>query len=131
MTDKTLATFRIDPQDWEAFKNMAGVENSNASAVLNEFVRWYLAGNRINEGSTPVPNQESIHLDNTDNIHLDNIDERLETLIDTKLDERGLKSENLEERMKEHTAYLAHGLNAMLGELQAQVEELRGKLQAR
>lgn len=111
MADKTLATFRIDPQEWEAFKNMAAASGSNASAVLTEFVRSYLA-----------PNSQSPHLDNLDTA----IDERL----DKVLDDRGLKPEIIKEQLEQHTAYLASGLNATMSELRSQLEELRGKLPA-
>lgn len=116
MADKTLATFRIDPQEWEAFKNMAVASGSNASAVLTEFVRSYLAPN----SQSPTPNPQPLHLDTA-------IDERL----DKVLDDRGLKPEIIKEQLEQHTAYLASGLNATISELRSQLEELRGKLKAR
>lgn len=118
MADKTLATFRIDHQEWEAFKNMAAASGSNASAVLTEFVRSYLAPN----SQCPTPNPQPLHLDNLDTA----INERL----DKVLDDRGLKPEIIKEQLEEHTAYLASGLNATMSELRLQLEELRGKLPA-
>lgn len=118
MADKTLATFRIDPQEWEAFKNMAAASGSNASAVLTEFVRSYLAPN----SQSPTPSPQPLHLDNLDTA----IDERL----DKVLDDRGLKPEIIKEQLEQHTAYLASGLNATMSELRSQLEELRGKLPA-
>jgi len=77
--DKTLATFRVEPKQWEAFKTMASDESSNASAVLNDFVAWYLAGNRINKINNNIDN-------NLDEIH-EHIDKRIYETLDNKLDE--------------------------------------------
>jgi hypothetical protein len=45
MSDRILATFRVDPDKWQAFKGKAKAEGSNASAVLIQFVTDYLDGN--------------------------------------------------------------------------------------
>jgi hypothetical protein len=45
MSDRILATFRVDPDKWQAFKGKAKTEGSNASAVLIQFVTAYLDGN--------------------------------------------------------------------------------------
>lgn len=143
MADKTLATFRIDPQEWETFKNAASAEGTNASAVFTEFVRWYNSGNRLGTSTATTPT----NLDNTVGNRLDIIEQRLDTVmtnhldtefnerleicIDKVLDDRGLKPENLKEQLEEHTAYLATGLNATISELSKQLEELRGKSKAR
>jgi hypothetical protein len=143
MADKTLATFRIDPQEWEAFKNAASVEGTNASAVFTEFVRWYNSGNRLGTSTAPTP----INLDTSLVHRLDNIEQRLDTVttnnldkvidehlencIDKALDDRGLKPEIIKGQLEEHTAYLATGLNATISELRLQLEELRGKSKAR
>jgi len=74
-----LATFKIEEEDWKAFQEIAEGEGSSASAMLKEFIRWSLAGNRLNKTSTS------------------DIDERID---------------------------------AKLAPLQAQIEELRGKLAA-
>ena len=60
-----------------------------------------------------------------------NVEHLLDKCITAKLDERGLTPESIKQRLEEHTAYLAQGLNVMIGELQAQMEQLRGKLKAR
>lgn len=61
----------------------------------------------------------------------ENVEHLLDKSITAKLDERGLTPESIKQWLEEHTAYLAQGLNVMIGELQAQMEELRGKLKAR
>lgn len=44
MSDKTLATFKIEPDKWEAFKQQATEAGSNASAMLKDFIDAYLDG---------------------------------------------------------------------------------------
>jgi len=44
MSDKTLATFKIEPDQWEAFKSKASDSGSNASAMLKDFISAYLSG---------------------------------------------------------------------------------------
>lgn len=143
MADKTLATFRIDPQEWETFKNAASAEGTNASAVFTEFVRWYNSGNRLGNSTAfadtnldkTIDKRLDIieqRLDTVTTNHLDTVmNERLEICIDKVLDDRGLKPEIIALQLEEHTAYLATGLNATLSELSKQLEELRGKLKAR
>jgi hypothetical protein len=122
MADKTLATFRLDPALWEAFKNMAAASGSNASAVLTEFVRSYLAPQPVNESAAPVPNTQ-LPIPNSQSAYLDNLD----GIIDERLDNRGLKPETIKEQLEEHTSAIATGLNAQISELKEQLEELRGK----
>ncbi|MBD0261180.1 MAG: hypothetical protein ICV78_00245 [Tolypothrix sp. Co-bin9] len=155
MTDKTLATFRIDPQEWEQFKNAVSIERTNASAVLLEFVRWYSAGNRLNTSArgagtnldtSLAHNLDTVTSNNLDRVideRLDNMEQRLDTVtsnnldrviderLDKMLDERGLKPEIIKERLEEQYAELAIGLNSNLCELRSQLEELRGKSKAR
>lgn len=61
MSDKTqLATFRIEPELWEAFKAQARKNGKTASDVLTDFVQTYVAG-----GSAIAP-AETLQLDNLD-----------------------------------------------------------------
>jgi hypothetical protein len=122
MADKTLATFRLDPALWSAFKNMAAASGSNASAVLTEFVRSYLAPQPINESTAPIPNPQP-PTPNSQPLHLDNLDTVIDERLDKVLDDRGLKPEIIALQLEEHTA--------TLNELHKQLEELRGKLKAR
>ncbi|MGI2909369.1 hypothetical protein [Tolypothrix sp. VBCCA 56010] len=143
MADKTLATFRIDPQEWETFKNAASAEGTNASAVFTEFVRWYNSGNRLGNSTAfadtnldkTIDKRLDIieqRLDTVTTNHLDTeFNERLEICIDKVLDDRGLKPEIIKEQLEEQYVELATGLNATLSELSKQLEELRGKLKAR
>lgn len=39
-----LATFKLAPEDWEAFKHRASQQGTNASAVLKSLVSDYLDG---------------------------------------------------------------------------------------
>lgn len=114
---KILATFRIDPEEWEAFKTMAAADGSNASSLLMGFVRSYLSGNKPNTNAISTPTSldtswssrlDTIEsrLDDVNNINLDNLASLIDKRIDTRLDE-----------MRSH--------------LESQLEELRGKLKAR
>ena len=64
-----LATFRVEPELWEAFKSQARKNGLTASDALNEFVQSY-----VSSGSTTVP-IETLQLDN------------LESRIDEKVNE--------------------------------------------
>lgn len=79
MADKILATFRIDPEEWEDFKNQASADGFTASSVLVDLVRWYVRGNRIsNQGGGT-------------GLNLDKIKDYLYTLIDKKLENMAIK----------------------------------------
>lgn len=78
-SDKTLATFRIEGDKWERFKDKAG----NASKVMTEFIDAYLAG-LIDTASwealsSPEKADESVlaRLESLDS----NIDSRIERAI--------------------------------------------------
>lgn len=94
MSDKILATFRIAPEEWEEFKAKASEDSTNASALVTEFIRWYIQGNRIdNDSSLSLDNLEEIinaHIDR----HIDIIKESIDRHIDKKLDSE--MSERLE-----------------------------------
>jgi hypothetical protein len=87
MADKILATFRIDPDKWESFKELSANNGSSASAVILQFIN-----NCLDTKQTP----SSAH------VSLDS----LEFLIDKRIE-------------------------ASLAEVRSQLDELRGKLQAR
>ena len=75
MTDnKTLATFRLDTQLWEAFKAEAAKNGTNASAVLIAYCRDY-----VSEASRQVSNSRID--ENTSAIDIDNLDERIDKRI--------------------------------------------------
>lgn len=125
-TGKALATFRTEREKWESFKTLCTANGTNASAVLNKYVNQCLANNQVN-----IEASSSTQPDNVEQLLDERITSQLDECLTAKLEERGLTAENIKERLEEHTAYLAQGLNMMIGELQAQLEELRGKLKAR
>jgi hypothetical protein len=47
-----LATFRVEEDVWEAFLAATKEEGVSASSALLEFVRWYVAGNRLAKPET-------------------------------------------------------------------------------
>jgi hypothetical protein len=77
MAEKILATFRIDSDKWEQFKARTGEKNSSASAMLLEFVDWYLAGNEL-------PSRRQADLGNLEAL----LDNRLHSMLDERLDQR-------------------------------------------
>lgn len=117
MTEKTLATFRIDPSEWDNFKGAAMAVGSNASALLTEFVHWFVAGNRLSP-TVVTPDPTPTHLDNSVQKRLDGLEEYIDKLP-ASLDE--LIDQRIEER-----------LASSLGEMRSHLEELqRGKSKAR
>lgn len=71
MTEKTLATFRLDADLWQAFQDKAKSNDSNASRVLAEFVKRYVNGES-------EPKNIDANLD-------EKISKRLDVLLDKKL----------------------------------------------
>lgn len=77
MAEKILATFRIDSDKWEQFKARTGEKKSSASAMLLEFVDWYLAGNEL-------PSRKQADLGDLEAL----LDNRLHSMLDQYLDKR-------------------------------------------
>lgn len=76
MSESKLATFRTDSDTWESFQAKAKRNGTNASSLLQRFLRDYLDGSidsRIDDKS-----------DNLDGID-SRIDERIETALDSRL----------------------------------------------
>lgn len=128
MADKILATFRIDPSEWEAFKNAATASGTNASALLIEFVRTY-----PHKSVESPPKTTDSHLDTTENNciddsspRLDSIEARLDKIEDSSLD--NVVSDLVEKRLE---AYLDKRIDEVRSQFEAQLEALRGKLKAR
>jgi len=115
MKEKILATFRIDPDKWESFKESASIENSNATSVLLDYIDWYLDGYRIQKGRSKTIKSQP---------RLDNLDERIEALVNERIDAV------VKERLQESTDHLASGLNEQLSAVYTELEQLRGKLSA-
>lgn len=61
MEDQTLATFKIDKTTWKQFIEKAKGNNTNASALLKDFVQGYLDGST--GPSSPVDNRVDSQLD--------------------------------------------------------------------
>jgi hypothetical protein len=112
MSDKVLATFRIDPDKWEAFKALASERGNNASAMLVEFVEDCVGGNTRPAQTTDTNSKID-----------ERIDERIRD-IDNRIDER------IKEAMIDRTAYLSNSLNGILEKLYERIDELEGKLTA-
>lgn len=100
---------------------MEATGQGRTTVIVGMLRQSHLAQSLQDEAPTPKDNK-SIP---------DSVEHLLDDCLTTKLDERGLTPESIKQWLEEHTAYLAQGLNVMIGELQAQMEELRGKLKAR
>ena len=74
MVEKTLATFKIEPTQWEKFKARCAELDSNATKTILSLIDGFLDG-KISLAPNP---QDDINL----------IDERLDKRIDARLDER-------------------------------------------
>lgn len=78
LRDKKLATFEIDPQVWETFKQKCAAQGKNASAVLVDFVASF---------NPSVSLEEEIinHLEKYLDTHLDrNLDQALARYLDSR-----------------------------------------------
>ena len=107
MADKTLATFRIEPEEWESFKALATSNDSTASATLLQFIKSCLDAKQILSTSSTFNTNHS----------LDSIEALMDKRIKGSLD-------NIEALMDKR-------IEESLAEVRSQLEELRGKSKAR
>lgn len=75
MTKKKLATFRIDPNEWEAFQEWAKRSGTNASALLVDYIEQCL-------DRPPSKISKFLQNETTSNIdyRIDTIEKRLKAL---------------------------------------------------
>jgi hypothetical protein len=107
MTDnKTLATFRLDAQLWEAFKAEATKNGTNASAALIAYCRDYVgetsrqvSGSRIDKCIDEV----------SPSISIDNLDKRIDRQV--------------QDAMAEARAELVSQTSHLLSEFQASIQQ--------
>jgi hypothetical protein len=85
MMTKILATFRCDPSIWQQFKALAELNNTNASALLLQFIDWYLAGNRLTDPAGNCIDRRASQ--GLDNISIE-LEQRLVSLLDDCIDEK-------------------------------------------
>lgn len=133
MADKTLATFRIEPEKWEKFKTLASSIDSTASAVLLQFIDSCLDANQISVPNTPIVALEELHkvIDNRLDIALNQVvDEQsvLRRLIDNRLE---LTLRQVMTEYSDSQKLTLNRLELALREVKEQQEELRGKLKTR
>ena len=122
MTDKFLATFRIDQEEWKDFMAQAKAEGKSASAVLVDFIRWYRSGNRISADT-----KSSTHLDDIDKI----IDCRLEARIQAQSQLPDNLDSILDERDRRIELRIAQILDEKLEELQGNLSSIESALDSR
>ena len=109
MTDnKTLATFRLDVQLWEAFKAEAAKNGTNASAVLIAYCRDYVSAASRQVSSSRID-------ENTSPIDIDNLDERID--------------KSVQDAMAETRAELVNQTNHLLSEFQEKMQQQQQQLE--
>ena len=107
MSDRILATFRVDPERWQAFKGKAKAKGSNASTVLIQFVTAYLDKNI--DG-------------NIDKSNIDrDLDEKIENAI-AKL--RNELTETIDNRLNEQSECFANLITELKDNYQSEIELL-------
>jgi len=85
-----LATFKIDEQDWEAFKVLCEQSGTNASRTLISFIEQSIADGKINESFLPKPrsaSSQSVSSQSID-IDIDSLEARLMDRLMARLDDR-------------------------------------------
>jgi hypothetical protein len=60
MSSNKLATFRIDDEVWQLFQDKAKANGTNASALLQGFVKDYLDDNLDSRIDTPIVSSDAI-----------------------------------------------------------------------
>lgn len=78
-----LATFKIDENDWEAFKALCDSQNIPASRALVGFIEQSLSAGKIDESLLPKP-KSSQNID----IDIDSLEARLMDRLMARLDNR-------------------------------------------
>ncbi|MBD2181883.1 hypothetical protein H6S82_00245 [Planktothrix sp. FACHB-1355] len=99
MTNKKLATFRIDASKWQAFQQWAKRSGSNASALLVEYIEECLDTAPTRRSIFPL-NQTANNIDE----RIGSIDERLK-LLEASVERR--VKEAIEQQIAYHLAELA------------------------
>jgi len=112
--EKILATFRIDVNAWEAFKDLAAKNDTTATALLTEFVRQQVSGNIDTHIDSHIDSHIDTHIDDNLANRIDTIEESLYSLSTFDLD-----------------AHIDKLLDSRLDAIRKEMVELREKLNAR
>lgn len=85
-----LATFKVDEQDWEAFKALCDANGTSASRVLILFIGQSIADGKIDESFLPKPRSASSQNVSSQNIDIDidSLEARLMDRLMARLDDR-------------------------------------------
>jgi len=46
LEEKKIVTFRVDKRDWEVFKKIAKIKESDANKELRKFIKQYIQDNK-------------------------------------------------------------------------------------
>jgi len=90
MAPSILATFKLSPDQWEAFKARAGTQGTNASQVLKRLVAAYLEGHLDNYLDTGIDASNRIdqNLDESIDQRIDEKLKRIDSYLDKRIDEK-------------------------------------------
>ena len=109
MSKKILATFRCDPNKWQEFKTKSEADRRSASAILLQFIDWYLAGHNL-----PLNNSSSLDK------YPEELEKRLAKLLDVQC------SEMLDERLDNKMSLLNSRVEAALNGVHQRLEWVEG-----
>lgn len=112
--NKTLATFRLDVQLWEAFKAEAVKNGTNASAVLIAYCRDYVSGASRQLSSRCID-------ENTSTIDIDNLD----ICIDKRVQDAVAEARD---QVLRQTNHLLSEFTQRMEQQQQQIERLEAEL---
>lgn len=90
MAPSILATFKLSPDQWEAFKARANTRDTNASQVLKRLVAEYLEGHLDDYLNTGIDTSNRIdgNLDTSIDQRIDEKLKRIDSYLDQRIDER-------------------------------------------
>jgi hypothetical protein len=129
-----LATFRIDEELWGKFKDIAKNKQTNASALIIQYIQGVVSSGGVdnspkatpqNIDSSPQPNLDDIYkyiddkLDNLEDVSIQDIDKKIA---------ESLRDGDIKDAISNSYAAVMGQFNGLLEELQAlqkQVEELK------
>ncbi|MUH00358.1 hypothetical protein F7734_52055 [Scytonema sp. UIC 10036] len=127
-----LATFRLEEDIWDAFLAATKEEGVSASSALLEFVKWYVAGNRLAKGEALYTGiaPDSKVINNLKDKLREDIYEKLEVLLRIQQGPlcRRIKEELEENLYKSIEEKLDERLDVLESTLYKRIEKLEERL---
>lgn len=114
MSESKLATFRIDSDVWEQFQAKAKTRETNASALIQRFIKQYIDGSIDTGIDASIDN----NIDERIDAKLRELHSRIDG-IDIRIDER------FQELSDQHQATIAEAINSLRGEVESLKKPLK------